>query len=264
MKFLRADETGDNENGASIRPLVHMTPATNVASNGRQGRGAAAEALPQLPTDFEHVRAGLPSVRPEVLDACLVALRRMGGPNLRSVGVTSSGKGEGRSTVATAMAVIQASEYQRKTILVELDAHKPSAASELGLAQGPGVAEYLRDGVDLERCIQWPTENLGVMVAGANPSMAQVLRGTAADELVAVLSRRVDMVVLDLPSLSKGAGGVQLVDLCEAVALVVRAGEVSTHRIEEAAAALSAPPFVILNGVKSAAPNWVRRLLGMH
>ena len=66
--------------------------------------------------------------------------------------------------------------------------------------------------------------------------------------------------MLDLPPLEKGAGGVQLVDLCDTVALVARAGEVSPHRIEEAAAALNTPPFVILNGVKSAAPSWVRRM----
>jgi len=107
------------------------------------------------------------------------------------------------------------------------------------------------------------TDDLGVVVAGADPSVATLLRGSAAEDTVDALAQYADMLVLDLPPLAKGAGGVQLVDLCEAVALVVRAG-VSTHRIEEAAAALTTPPVVILNGVKSAAPRWVRRLLGMR
>jgi Mrp family chromosome partitioning ATPase len=136
-------------------------------------------------------------------------------------------------------------------------------AREFGLADSPGVAEFVRGDLDIEDCIQWVTDDLGVVVAGADPSMAALLRGSTAEDIVDALAQQADMLVLDLPPLEKGAGGVQLVDLCEAVALVVRAG-VSTHRIEEAAAALTTPPFVILNGVKSAAPRWVRRLLGMR
>jgi Mrp family chromosome partitioning ATPase len=196
-------------------------------------------------------------------DACVVALRRMGGASLRSVGVTSSVRGEGRSTVAAAMAVIHASEYRRTTILVELDGHKSPAAREFGLAEAPGVAEFIRDNLDIADCIQWVDDHLGVVVAGVEPSVAMLQRGSAAEDLVTALSEHADTLVLDLPPLEKGAGGVQLVDTCESVALVVRAG-VSTHRIEEAAAALTTPPFVILNGVKSAAPRWVRRLLGMR
>jgi protein-tyrosine kinase len=213
--------------------------------------------------EINAARPTAPRVRPEMLDACVVALRRMGGSELRSVGVTSSVSGEGRSTVAAAMAVIYASEYRRKTILIELDGHRSPAVRELGLAESPGVAELMRDNLDIDECIQWVTDDLGVVVAGVDPSLTTLLRGSAAEDIISTLSSRADMLVLDLPPLAKGAGGVQLVDLCESVALVVRAG-VSTHQIEEAAAVLTAPPFVIMNGVKSAAPRWVRRLLGMR
>jgi Mrp family chromosome partitioning ATPase len=232
-------------------PKAHVAKAPRTASPKHQLREVSA------------AHSSTPRIRPEMLDACVVALRRMGGPALQSVGVTSSVRGEGRSTVAAAMAVIHASEYRRRTIFVELDGHRSSAAREFGLADSPGVAEFVRGDLDIEDCIQWVTDDLGVVVAGADPSMAALLRGSTAEDIVDALAQQADMLVLDLPPLEKGAGGVQLVDLCEAVALVVRAG-VSTHRIEEAAAALTTPPFVILNGVKSAAPRWVRRLLGMR
>jgi protein-tyrosine kinase len=240
-------------------------PIGDASSGRRRNRPlAAAHHMAKDRNGSRPASPAIPWVRPEVLDACVVALRRMGGAKLRSVGVTSAGRGEGRSTVAAAMAVIQSTEYARKTILVELDLHSPSAAKEFGLAASPGIAEIMREGVDIEDCIQWVSDNLGVVVAGSGAPMAQLLRGSVAEGIVTALSRRADLLVLDLPPLEKGAGGVQLVDLCETVALVARAGEVSTHRIEEAAAALNTPPFVILNGVKSAAPQWVRRVLGMH
>jgi Mrp family chromosome partitioning ATPase len=269
-------------NGTALaRTATNGTAANGTAPSRTPAHAVSARSVPQVvpastPTHAAAAierqsrdivssrRRSTPSIPAEVLDACVVALRRMGGSNLQSIGVTSSVKGEGRSTIAAAMAVIQSSEYQRKTILVELDGHRPSAARELGLAETPGVAEFVRDDLDIEDCIQWVTDDLGVVVAGADPSMAKLLGGSAADRLVSALARRSDVLVLDLPSLEKGSGGVQFVGLCEAVALVVRAGEVSRHRIEEAAAKMSTPPFVILNGVKSATPRWVRRLLGMH
>jgi Mrp family chromosome partitioning ATPase len=261
MKFNRAG-ADDVTAAAGFEAAVPI----RSGPNGRHHNRPLAAAHPMAP-DRNGSRLpapAVPAVRPEVLDACVVALRRMGGAKLRSVGVTSAGRGEGRSTVAGAMAVIQATEYARKTILIELDLHSPSAAEEFGIAASPGIAELMREDLEIEDCIQWVTDNLGVVVAGTGAPMAQLLRGSVAEGIVTALSRRADLLVMDLPPLEKGAGGVQLVDLCETVALVARAGEVSTHRIEEAAAALNTPPFVILNGVKSAAPRWVRRVLGMH
>jgi Mrp family chromosome partitioning ATPase len=245
--------------------LARAAPTNGVpihASKAHVSKPRAAAPTHQR-REITSVHPPTPRIRPEMLDACVVALRRMGGPALQSVGVTSSVRGEGRSTVAAAMAVIHASEYRRRTILVEFDGHNSPAAHEFGLAESPGVAEFIRDDLDIEDCIQWVTDDLGLVVAGTDPSMATLLRGSTAEDIVDAVALHADTLVLDLPPLEKGAGGVQLVDLCEAVTLVVRAG-VSTHRIEEAAATLTTPPFVIMNGVTSAAPRWVRRLLGMH
>jgi len=243
---------------------AHAAPAGAVTIHAPKAHSPTTRAVsPKHLYELGAVQPVLPRIPPEVLDACVVALRRMGGPALQTVGVTSSVRGEGRSTVAAAMAVTHASEYRRRTILVECDAHKSPAARRFRLAESPGVAEVMRGDVNIEDCIQWVTDHLGVVVAGADPSMAALLRGSAAEDIVEELSRQADTLVLDLPPLEKGAGGVQLVDLCEAVALVVRAG-VSRHQLEDATAALTTPPFVILNGVKSAAPRWVRRLLGLR
>ena len=92
-----------------------------TASNGRRRNGNVWPPHVAAPSTTDSATPTVPWVRSEVLDACVVALRRMGGAKLRSVGVTSAGRGEGRSTVAAAMAVIQATEYVRKTIYIELD-----------------------------------------------------------------------------------------------------------------------------------------------
>jgi hypothetical protein len=43
---------------------------------------------------------------------------------------------------------------------------------------------------------------------------------------------------------------------------VVRAGVAPMPQVKEAVQRLTAPPMVILNGVRSAVPSWIRRSLG--
>ena len=53
----------------------------------------------------------------------------MGGPAARSIAVTSCHRGEGRSTVALALALLERTTYDRRTLLVELDLEHPWLAT---------------------------------------------------------------------------------------------------------------------------------------
>jgi hypothetical protein len=44
--------------------------------------------------------------------------------------------------------------------------------------------------------------------------------------------------------------------------MVVRAGVVPLPQVKEAVSKLASPPPVILNGVRSKVPTWIRRSLG--
>src|SRR5215469_3082396 len=63
-----------------------------------------------------------------MLDACRAASRLIGGPNLRELGVTSALRGEGRTSVALAMAAVQRQDFGRRVALVEMDCENPTLA----------------------------------------------------------------------------------------------------------------------------------------
>src|SRR2546430_8763431 len=49
----------------------------------------------------------------------------IGGPKLTSIGVTSALRGEGRTSVALALAAVQREDFGRSVILVDMDLENP-------------------------------------------------------------------------------------------------------------------------------------------
>ena len=72
--------------------------------------------------------------------------------SLATVLVTSPSHGEGKTTVATNLAVAMAMD-DRKVVLVDGDFRKPQAAKRLGIEPGPGIESVLLDDVPLEEAL---------------------------------------------------------------------------------------------------------------
>jgi Mrp family chromosome partitioning ATPase len=216
------------------------------------------------PGDGHEAPAEAPAGWPpaEIVDCCSRSLVAIDGNVLRTIGITSCQRGEGRSTVASAFALVQRHLHGRRTLLVELDLARPSLARALGLQPGPGVAEVLRGQAPLADSIQFPMSELGVLVAGDvgddGPALTAQLPTSG---IVRMLEASADAVVVDLPPLSVRAAARLARQLSEVV-LVVRAGEVPMSRIRQAVAALDGPPPVILNRHVAMKPTWLDEMLG--
>jgi Mrp family chromosome partitioning ATPase len=202
-------------------------------------------------------------VRQEVVEQCAVALASLGGSTLQSIGMTSCVRGEGRSTLATAAAVVQQARFGRKTVLVEFDFEKPSLAEQLGLSQSPGVAEVLSGQASLEQSVQWCGDDLGVLVAGnMSAGVAGVLSQLRTTDLMGQLSQRCEVVVVDLPPLLPAGLDPRMSTLCETIVLVVRAGATPMKNVQRAVSTMDSPPPVILNRITSVGPAWLDGILG--
>jgi Mrp family chromosome partitioning ATPase len=201
-------------------------------------------------------------LRPEVLDSCSVALRRMGDSHISSLAVTSTLRGEGRTTIAAALAATASTELHRHTVLVDLDLERSGIEKMTSATPGPGVFEFLNEEASIDECIQPVGPNTEIMIAGAasdHTDLAARLGRLA--ELIEQLRGRCDFLVADLPPLSSGATAARIADLFEAVTLVVRAGGVAVPVIEQTVSVLSQRPFVILNRTTSPPGTWLRRVL---
>jgi Mrp family chromosome partitioning ATPase len=145
-------------------------------------------------------------------------------------------------------------------LLVELDFEHPCLARAVGLSDGPGVADVLRDETTVESALRWTDDDLAVLSAGdARGAPAALLAQVAAGDLLDGLGDLFDTVVVDLPPL-EGTGSAALVARrCSTPLLVVRAGAAERHEIEKAVAMFDVPPPVLMNGVSPRRAHTARR-----
>lgn len=183
--------------------------------------------------------------------------------------IASACAGEGKSTLAIALASVTARDFpDRKVVYVEADFARPQAASRLGLPANPGLLDCLvRDRAlspDAFRATSLP--NLSVLPAGGpdlTPTRWLCSPGVAA--AISQLRHSHDLVVLDLPAITTQSGALVLAELADRVLFVVREGATPAPLVRQTMAQL--PPKklagVVLNGARSHVPGWVRRLLGL-
>ena len=83
-----------------------------------------------------------------------------GASSLRMLGITSSHRGEGASTVAVQLAAAAARGGDRRVLLVDADFARPSLQRVFGLPLEPGLADVLREGEaakPMSAQPRWPT-----------------------------------------------------------------------------------------------------------
>lgn len=230
---------------AIVDAPVLASPRTEVAPpilcNGR--RTAGSEAFRVLRTQM----------------LLLVQERR-----LRHLLITSSGPGEGKSTVAANLAVATARAGHR-VLLVDADLHRPRLAGLFRLPDAPGLGELLsrRNGESLETAIRrcarrTGVPNLAVLPAGAvRADTAEMFAGAAMRDLVAALAGAYELIVFDSPPVLSVADPTILAAQVDGVLMVVRVGCYPREAVSFANAELQAVSAhvlgVVLNGVESGA-----------
>jgi Mrp family chromosome partitioning ATPase len=225
-------------------------------------RGGRAGLPSRTESDAALTRSvGCDDQRRTVLAACQIAVGNLGGAAMGAVGVTGSVQGEGRTTVATGLA-LAASARGARTLLVELNGDQPVLASRLGLRASPGVAELLARSAELDTCLQ-VVSGVDVVVAGAaRPAPGSLIDHPSAPEFLDKLRAEFDVVVADLPIVTRVAAGSLYPEMFDSVLLVVRGGLTTRAHVRRSVEALGQPPAVMLNGANSAIPSWLARAIG--
>ena len=121
-------------------------------------------------------------------------------PGSRSIVVTSTGPGEGKTMIASNLAVGMAQAGQR-VLLMDADMRRPRAHEVFALDCDPGLSNLLVGMVKPSEVIQRAeVENLWIMPAGKTPpNPAELLGSRRFDELLTSLKTQFDLVVIDTP-----------------------------------------------------------------
>jgi len=211
---------------------------------------------------LQAAQATLPIDR-RLVDACAMAALKLGGPRLTRLGVTSALRGEGRTTVALAMAAVQAREFGRRALLVDADFESPTLGEMFGFAGEPGLAEVTTGELSLDTAVREVAEGVALLPAGvATKHRSRMVRELLSGDLLAELSSTYEVAIVDLPPMLGSTEGPLLAAHFQNALLVVRAQVTPIARIEEAVGMLSTQPFVLVNGINSSLPDWLSRLVG--
>lgn len=181
--------------------------------------GAAAESIRRLRTNFQFIDVG---------------------DRARSVVITSSVPGEGKSTTALNLAVALADAGSR-VILVDADLRRPSVAESLGLEGQVGLTTVLIGRAKVTDVVQRVADtSLDVLPSGRMPPNPSELLGSGGMErLIAELTASYDVVLLDSPPLLPVTDAAVLSGLTGGALMVVGADRVHRPQLREAIESLT-------------------------
>lgn len=170
---------------AGVRVLVHIPQVRRLGS----GASRLAQQLEQ-PSAFQEAIRGLYA-------ECMLVDETTA---LRTMLVTSSLSGEGKTFVTLALAHFAAVAGQRVLVL-ECDLRQPSFARALSLRSEHGISDYLRGQVRIEdMVVASHTKRLDVALAGRTAiNSTELLSGPRMRHLLAWAAQHYDLVLIDTP-----------------------------------------------------------------
>ena len=152
----------------------------------------------------------------------------------KSVVITSSIPGEGKSTTAINLAVSLADAGTR-VVLIDADLRRPSVANYLGLEGRAGLTSVLIGRAEVEDVIQpWRGSGLDVLPSGQVPPNPSELLGSAAmRDLLTKLEASYDVVLLDTPPLLPVTDATILTKLAGGALVIVGADRIHKAQLAE-------------------------------
>jgi Mrp family chromosome partitioning ATPase len=233
------------------------TPAHPIGVPQKPGTGAKRSEGAKRDT------ANAAMVQEQCRHLCISLFLRERSP-VRSLGFTSSLRGEGKSFLAMITARMLAKDNNAPVTLLECDWAHPCLHEHFGFGQTPGLAEWLR-GECSEMAIRHEVgNNLTVIPAGNGQENAVKLLQRMRQKPVADLFGHSDeLLVVDLPAIIPSAYGVLAADLVESLVVVVRAGVTPGSLVRETCVQLKDAQVhgLLLNQMRSQVPRWIRKIM---
>lgn len=198
-----------------LKSMLNLRCLGNVPYTARKKRAEKRSVEISSPDVSKNFADSVRLVRTRTLRVC----EEMG---YRSILVTSSMPGEGKTTVASNLAM-SAAMTGKRVALLDCDIRKPSDLNDLVSGNTAGIAEYLNGKASLEEIISNPEENLFVINSMAPSDEAAELLGTARmKELLSELLGMVDLIIIDSPPASVIADAVVLSNIADCILYVIR------------------------------------------
>ena len=142
---------------------------------------------------------------------------------IRTIVVTSSEPGEGKSTTAGNIAILFA-QAAKKTVIIDCDLRKPSLHKKFKISNIGGLSDILIGKEKIDDVIHHFNEELDVITSGKlPPNPAEMLGSRTMERLLVALKERYDIIILDTAPLQAVTDAQILSTKSDGIILVVRA-----------------------------------------
>ena len=183
-----------------------------------------------------------------------------------SLGVTSSARGDGRSTLALGLAVAAASQIgtQGRVLVVDADIENPTLHVRCGLPLAPGLSEVMTQQVPMTQAIVEIAPGIWALPGGSKPTNAtRHLKKLEELELFEQLGKHFDAVIVDLPPVQTPELGMLPPRLVPRLVLVARAGVTKRDQLQSTLAVFPANSIsaILLNEYRERTPRWMKRFI---
>lgn len=176
--------------------------------------------------------------------------------------VTSATTGEGKSTIASNLAITASIYKMKKTLLIDADLRRPVLHKHFGYNRERGLSEILLGSEKLEDCIRVTAlENLSILTSGlhhSNPT--SILDQLTIPEVLAAAKFYFDLIIIDCAPVIPVSDALSIGRDTDGVIVVIKAGETpkevskrACDLVHESGANLLG---VALNNVKEALPYY--------
>lgn len=208
-------------------------------------RTVHAPILAHIPRVRRRSRVLHQAANPRIVEACRwlrTSLLYQGrhGP-VRSVVITSSERGEGRTTIAANLAYVMAGANYR-VLVVDADLRSPHLHLLFDRPNDTGLSQVLQGEASLDDALQeTPITGVHLLASGPEPVRAPELLGSdRMQELLRELATQFDLILLDAPPLEQVADAAVLSGLTDGVILVVQQGRAREGAVAAAIGKLDA------------------------
>lgn len=185
-----------------------------------------------------------------------------------TVGVTSPDYGDGKTTIAIALASSLAHDFGTPVTLVDADVHTHSVGEQFGLGEAAGLREVVSGEFRADDVV-YPVVGSSVQVLPAGRSVVDPARVARSERVLPVLNNlkgQNSHVILDLPAVLHSMNTPALAQHCDGVVVVARHGRTSRADLDRVLHLLRDANVigVIVNRHRTSVPSWVQRMLGLR
>ncbi len=171
---------------------------------------------------------------------CMRLRNLRGGRKFKSLLITSTVPKEGKSVVAANLACTLGSRAKQKVLLLEGDVRRPAQSEIFGLAQVPGLCNYLRGKRSLTASLyHLPKAGIWFLPAGDNRGdIRELLQSPQLPALMTTLNSWFDTIVIDSPPVLPLVDTSIWARLADGILIVARHGTTRKRTLQKGLEAL--------------------------